>query len=56
MTTRAFTGTNPENAANCINMVTHDRGICLRYLREADTLLKVLKHGASAYGSGRGIR
>ena len=26
-------------------MVTHDRGICLRYLREADALLKVLKHG-----------
>jgi (p)ppGpp synthase/HD superfamily hydrolase len=30
---------------NCVSIAAHDRGFAVVYLREADALLKVLKHG-----------
>jgi hypothetical protein len=30
---------------NCVSIATHDKGFAPVYLREADALLKVLKHG-----------
>jgi hypothetical protein len=30
---------------NCVSIAAHDKGFAVVYLREADALLKVLKHG-----------
>lgn len=37
---------------NCVSITAHDKGFAPIYLREADALLKVLKHGTK--GSARG--